>query len=91
MASGTYVCDICTPKTFIMKDHIIFFMSAYLLFALFLTIHIFTAGLMAKLIAGFFGASILVNLAHINKEYIKELLLEVKYQCSKIIKYIFIN
>ncbi len=69
-----------------MKDQLLFSLSAYLLFALFLTVHIFTDSIIAELIAVFFGISILMQLVNHYKEYIKEVLYTLKSRFNKIIR-----
>jgi hypothetical protein len=70
-----------------MNDKLIFAVSAYLLFALFLTIHLFTASVLAEVMAFFFGLSLIVNMVLNYKETIKVLLVDMINHFTRIVKY----
>jgi hypothetical protein len=70
-----------------MNDKLIFAVSAYLLFALFLTIHLFTANMMAGVVAFFFGLSLIVNIVFNYKDTLQALLLDLINHFSRIVKY----
>jgi hypothetical protein len=76
-----------TPKTFTMKDQLIFFLSAYLLFALFVSIYLFTANILAEGMAGVFGICLIVTPVYTYKNYLKDIFLNLKYHFARIIRF----
>jgi hypothetical protein len=74
-----------------MKDQVIFFVSAYLLFALFQTIYLFTANILAEGMAGFFGVSIITTLAYNGRTQMKDLYRAIKYRLYQLIRYFSIH